>query len=218
MRPLPHVCAARHDHTNKNQIFLCSEGTHRYSVWINNFQSFSSRGRSFNGNSFKGKLLTLLPLTGQTSRQQICLTLMNFFFFWIVLGELVSVTTDGAPSTVGREKGLISLHFFSYHCIIHQEQLCCIIVLSGELKTMKAKVVKAVNYIRSHALEHRQFRTFLLRKMRRNIKTFHCMLKFTGWAEALHWRGLWTCCRWFKSSLHRRSKLICITSVMTNSH
>lgn len=37
----------------------------------------------------------------------------------------------------------------------------CNIVLSGELKTMKGKVVKAVNYTRSHALEHRQFRKFV---------------------------------------------------------
>lgn len=37
----------------------------------------------------------------------------------------------------------------------------CNIVLSGELKTMKGKVVKAVNHTRSHALEHRQFRKFV---------------------------------------------------------
>lgn len=67
----------------------------------------------------RGELLALLPLTAPTNRQEICLTLMSFFL--IVLGELVSVSTDGAPSTVGRERGLISLHFY----IIDQEQLCC---------------------------------------------------------------------------------------------
>lgn len=127
--------------------------------------------RFFNGNSFVEELLALLPLTGQTRGEDICLTLMGFFRGpgrEIDLGKLVSITTDGAPSMVGKEKGLVALlrkepavsDFFAYHCILHQEQLCCKLK-GGELKTTMGKVVKVVNYIRSHALKHRQFRTLV---------------------------------------------------------
>ncbi|CAJ1079930.1 PREDICTED: general transcription factor II-I repeat domain-containing protein 2-like, partial [Xyrichtys novacula] len=127
--------------------------------------------RFFNGKCFNEELLALLPLTGQTRGEDVCLTVMNFFRGPgkdTDLGKLVSVTTDGAPSMVGRETGLVALlrkelevpNFLSYHCIIHQEQLCCKL-RSGELKTTMGKVVKVVNFIRSHALKHRQFRTLV---------------------------------------------------------
>ena len=129
--------------------------------------------RFFNGTCFKEELLALLPLTGQTRGEDVCLTIMDFFRGpgrEIDLGKLVSVTTDGAPSMVGREKGLVALlrkesgvpsNFLSYHCIIHQEQLCCKLRGGDELKTTMGKVVKVVNYIRAHALKHRQFRTLV---------------------------------------------------------
>ena len=127
--------------------------------------------RFFDGNNFNEELLALLPLTGQTRGEDVCLAVMDFFRGpgkEIDLGKLVSVTTDGAPSMVGREKGLVALlrkeegvpDFLSYHCIIHQEQLCCKL-RGGELKTTMGKVVKVVNFIRSHALKHRQFRTLV---------------------------------------------------------
>ena len=57
-------------------------------------------------------MLALLPLTGQTRGQDIHATLMFFFRGpgkTINLKNLVSVTTDGAPSVIGKEKGVIAL-------------------------------------------------------------------------------------------------------------
>ncbi|XP_029647136.1 general transcription factor II-I repeat domain-containing protein 2A-like [Octopus sinensis] len=45
-----------------------------------------------------------------------------------------------------------------YHCIIHQESLCSKII---KFDHVMDNVVKAVNFIRSRALNHRQFRNFL---------------------------------------------------------
>lgn len=78
------------------------------------------------------------------------------------------MTTDGAPSMVGKEKGLIALlrndpempDFFSYHCILHQEQLCSKL-RGGELKVTMDSVTRTVNFILAHALKHRQFRSLV---------------------------------------------------------
>lgn len=65
------------------------------------------------------------------------------------------------PLRLEGKRGLISLHFY----IIDQEQLCCTLQHCFERWTPNnesdSKVVKAVNYTRSHALEHRQFRKFV---------------------------------------------------------
>uniref|UniRef100_A0A3P8U5H8 HAT C-terminal dimerisation domain-containing protein n=1 Tax=Amphiprion percula TaxID=161767 RepID=A0A3P8U5H8_AMPPE len=115
--------------------------------------------RFFNGDTFMEEMLALLPLTGQTRGEDICLVLTDFFQGpgrEIDLGKLVSITTDGAPSMKRRRISRL----FAYHCILHQEQLCCKLK-GGELKTTMGKVVKVVNYIRGDALKHRQFRTLV---------------------------------------------------------
>ena len=82
----------------------------------------------------------------------------------------VSLATDGAPSMVGRKAGVATKFrdkvqtanggqgFWVFHCILHQEALCC--------KTLKmdhvmSVVVKTVNFIRARGLNHRQFDAFL---------------------------------------------------------
>ncbi|KAA8579888.1 hypothetical protein FQN60_005423 [Etheostoma spectabile] len=46
------------------------------------------------------------------------------------LNQVVSITTDGAPAMVGRERRAVARkkednpHLISYHCIIHQSVLC----------------------------------------------------------------------------------------------
>ena len=87
------------------------------------------------------------------------------------LSKLVSVTTDGAPAMVGVVKGFVTLlekHIISenygdklikLHCIIHQESLCA---ASLHMEEVMKVAVKVVNYIKSNALNHRQFKQFLL--------------------------------------------------------
>ena len=84
--------------------------------------------------------------------------------------RLVSVTTDGAPSLTGNNVGLVKKvddevsgmypcrKVIPLHCIIHQESLCKSVL---HVKHIVDLVAKAVNYIRSKGLYHRQFLSFL---------------------------------------------------------
>ncbi|XP_066953353.1 general transcription factor II-I repeat domain-containing protein 2A-like [Macrobrachium rosenbergii] len=86
------------------------------------------------------------------------------------LDKLARITTDGAPSLIGKHCGLVTLmndkikedfpshSVLSFHCIIHQESLCR---SSFKLKHVMDPVVRAVNLIRARGLNHRQFRSFL---------------------------------------------------------
>lgn len=78
--------------------------------------------------------------------------------------------TDGAPSMIGSKIGMVTLlsehmkekgiqtDLIKYHCIIHQQNL---IGKSLGFDHVMKKVVKAVNFIRSRGLNHRQFKEFL---------------------------------------------------------
>ena len=84
--------------------------------------------------------------------------------------KMSGVTTDGAPAMTGKNSGLIGLlkaelrklgvksELVTYHCIIHQENLCARQI---RLKEVMSVVVSTVNYIRSRSLNHRQFKEML---------------------------------------------------------
>ena len=86
------------------------------------------------------------------------------------LDKLASITTDGAPSLIGKHCGLVTLmndkikedfpshSALPFHCIIYQESLC---KSSLKLRHVMDLVVRAVNSIRARGLKHRQFRSFL---------------------------------------------------------
>ena len=158
---------------------LCSdlENTEYFSLAIDESTDRSDTAqlivwvRYSNGEEFVEEMLALLPLKLQTRGEDIYTQIMTFFKGpgkRVVLNKLVSITTDGAPSMVGKDKGLIALfrknndipEFFAYHCILHQEQLCCKLKKGGLRDTME-KVVKIVNFIIAHALKHRQFKSLL---------------------------------------------------------
>ncbi|XP_069502448.1 general transcription factor II-I repeat domain-containing protein 2-like [Ambystoma mexicanum] len=104
--------------------------------------------------------------TGEDIYEKVCQTLNGLELDW---AKLASVTTDGAPSMVGSKKGVIARinqemdkhnysHPIAIHCLIHQQALC-----SKSLKFVSVMtiVVSCVNFIRAHALKHRQFQEFL---------------------------------------------------------
>ena len=75
------------------------------------------------------------------------------------------ITTDGAPALTGKHDGFITLfkesvdhEILSYHCLIHQQQLCA---QKLNLKHLMTDFVKVVNFIRSRGLNHREFKAFL---------------------------------------------------------
>lgn len=82
-------------------------------------------------------LLALRPLTGRTRAEDIFKAFLSVVDrFNLDLKKLVSVCTDGAPAMLGIHAGFVALiknhiekHFktdlfVSFHCIIHQENLC----------------------------------------------------------------------------------------------
>ena len=89
----------------------------------------------------------LLPLKGTTTGEDIfeavklCSEDLDFQF-----NKLMSVTTDGAPSMVGENKGIVTLienhmkengiqtELVKFHCTIHQQDLCA---KSASLKEVK---------------------------------------------------------------------------------
>ena len=83
------------------------------------------------------------------------------------LSNLVSVCTDGAPSMIGKHEGFVALlrkelpnpdTLISFHCILHQQNLCAKSALQSD--TLNG-VIGIVNYIRANAMRHRQFRQML---------------------------------------------------------
>lgn len=80
--------------------------------------------------------------------------------------KMVSLSTDGAPAMIGKEKGLVkrikdkNAGLLSYQCIIHQAALCG--KLSVTVKEVMDSLIKLINFMRSRsALQHRQFKEFL---------------------------------------------------------
>ena len=83
------------------------------------------------------------------------------------LSNLVSVFTDGAPSMIGTHEGFVALlqrelpnsdSLMSFHCILHQQNLCAKSVFLSD--TLNG-VIGVMNYIRANAMSHRQFRQML---------------------------------------------------------
>ncbi|XP_025422909.1 general transcription factor II-I repeat domain-containing protein 2-like [Sipha flava] len=77
--------------------------------------------------------------------------------------KIVSISTDGAPAMMGKEKGLLKIirdnnsGILTYQCIIHQTSLC-----SKLSATLKDVMDSLINFIRSRSsLQHRQFKEFL---------------------------------------------------------
>uniref|UniRef100_A0A8D8SJW9 General transcription factor II-I repeat domain-containing protein 2B n=4 Tax=Cacopsylla melanoneura TaxID=428564 RepID=A0A8D8SJW9_9HEMI len=115
------------------------------------------------------ELAALYPMKETTRGEDVFLSLKEVLQkYGLKFNNLAGIATDGAPSMVGKNEGLVALirkHFdfsdtplMQYHCIIHQVHLCAKKVnFEGVMKV----VVKTVNFIKSKGLNHRDFQTFL---------------------------------------------------------
>ena len=114
----------------------------------------------------------LVPMKGTTTGADILKALLQCTNrMSLDLSKLVSITTDGVPAMIGKNKGAVALvqkhlediglnnKITKIHCLIYQEALCA---KTTNLKSVMDTVVKAVNMILSHKLNHRQFRELLL--------------------------------------------------------
>lgn len=115
------------------------------------------------------EILSLISLTTQTRGIDIYNAFQSVLEFYnLDMSKLFVVATDGAASMTGPDIGFVSLlrkslnahDIIGLHCIIHIESLCAKMGLA-ELNDIINSVSKLINYIKSHALIHREFMEFL---------------------------------------------------------
>ncbi|CAN8029908.1 unnamed protein product, partial [Ixodes persulcatus] len=117
--------------------------------------------------SVREELLDVVALKETTRSVDIKNALLTMLErFDVPLQKLVAIATDGAPAMVGKNVGLVGLlrsdpstpDFLPIHCIIHREHL---VAKHFSYKDVMSTILRVVNYIRSNAKIHRQFRNFL---------------------------------------------------------
>ena len=110
------------------------------------------------------------------------------------IAKLTAIITDGAPSMIGSVNGLVRLckadqifpEFWNFHCIIHREQL---VSTSLKLDNVMKTAMKIVNYIRTHALNHRQFKN-LIAELDQGLPgdlPLHCTVRWLSKSQELFW-------------------------------
>lgn len=138
-------------------------------------------------------LLNLCSLHDTTTGKDIYENLIKQLTdFNLPLEKLSGVCTDGAPAMAGRQNGLIGLVLksrlweiqpYTYHCIIHQENLAAQTLKMDHVMNL---VVSTVNFIRSRALNHRQFKQ-MLQEMDSEFTdvTYYCKVRWLSNAKTL---------------------------------
>ncbi|KAL4008962.1 hypothetical protein ACER0C_002814 [Sarotherodon galilaeus] len=115
----------------------------------------------------KEELLDIVPLKDRTCGIDVKETMMAAFEKAnLPITKLTAIAMDGAPAMMGSVNGLVGLckadqtipDFWNFHCIIHMEQL---VSKSLNLDNVMKPVTEIVNYIRTHALNHRQFKNLI---------------------------------------------------------
>lgn len=119
-------------------------------------------------------ILALVPLHEQTRAVDVFDAFRQVQLrFNLDLKKLVCVCTDGAPTMIGKHKGFVARlkkfisdnndeidhELISYHCIIHQQNLCAAAV--GDESTVLTTITKIINTIRSSSLRHRRFKLLM---------------------------------------------------------
>lgn len=117
------------------------------------------------------EFVSVVPMTDTTTANDVFVSLVGALdALEVDWGRAVSVATDGAPSMVGRKAGVVvklrekvreanpDQVFWNFHCILHQEALCC---KSLKMEHVMNVVIATVNFIRARELNHRQFDAFL---------------------------------------------------------
>jgi hypothetical protein len=118
------------------------------------------------------EMLALQPMKGTTTGLDIFAEMKSAMSrFGLSFQKLTGVSTDGAPAMTGCHVGLVAQiknHMNTLeidhsdvtmiHCIIHQQNLCA---KSLKFVTLMKTVTSTVNYIKSNALNHREFKEFL---------------------------------------------------------
>ncbi|XP_042891739.1 general transcription factor II-I repeat domain-containing protein 2A-like [Penaeus japonicus] len=115
------------------------------------------------------ELCCLKPMHGTTKGEDVLKTFTDHFEDrGVDIRKIFAVTTNGAPTMVGKDEGFTKMvedrighPILKLPCIIHQEDLCAKI-LSSDLNEVMATVAKIANFLVAHSsLVHWQFQSFL---------------------------------------------------------
>lgn len=117
--------------------------------------------------AFCKDLLGITPLQTSTRGEDIYLAIEEMLTKrGIEPKQVVSITTDGAPAMIWREKGAVArlkednTELKAYHCNIHQSVLCT--SLSDEHAEVMNTMMKMIHFIRaSSSYQHCMLRKFL---------------------------------------------------------
>jgi len=135
---------------------------------ISGYAQLAVFARYKSGNIMREELVKLITLTGRTTGLAVFKEFADTFMKMnIDLQKIVSVTTDGAPSMIGKNIGFIQQlkhsvqhSLIEFHCLIHQEVLCAKQGLKTFSNVMPV-VTKIVNFINARALNKREFAKLL---------------------------------------------------------
>uniref|UniRef100_A0A0L8IFV7 DUF4371 domain-containing protein n=1 Tax=Octopus bimaculoides TaxID=37653 RepID=A0A0L8IFV7_OCTBM len=90
--------------------------------------------------------------TGRDIIEHVNLSLEKFH---VDRNKINSITTDGAPALTE----MFDHDILSYHCLIHQQQLCA---QKLNMKYLMTDIVSVVHFIRSQCLNHRTLKAYLV--------------------------------------------------------
>ncbi|XP_025202883.1 SCAN domain-containing protein 3-like [Melanaphis sacchari] len=138
------------------------------------------------------ELIKLASIPAKTTGENICEVVVNVLEdIGLNLSKIISVTTDGAPCMIGKDRGFVNLFskkighpLIGFHCIIHQEALCAKDGLLQYENILKL-VTKIVNFINARALNKRQFSLLL-----EEVNSIHkglVMLRTVNKLSSLDW-------------------------------
>ena len=117
--------------------------------------------------AIKEDLLDIVPLKDRTRGIDVKASMMAVFAKAnLPISKLTAIATDGALAMVGSANGLFGLckadqtlpELWNFHCIMHREQL---VSKSLNLDNVMKPVMEIINYICTHALNHKQFRNLI---------------------------------------------------------
>ncbi|CAI5669575.1 unnamed protein product [Oreochromis niloticus] len=138
----------------------------------------------------KEELLDIVPLKDRTRGIDVKETMMAAFEKAnLPITKLTAIATDGAPAMMGSVNGLVGLckadqtipDFWNF---IHMEQLMS---KSLNLDNVMKPVMEIVNYIRTHALNHRQFKN-LITELDQGLPgdlPLHCTVRWLSTGQVL---------------------------------
>ena len=147
---------------------------HAYSICLDESTDVTSStrlaiiARYHKDNEMHEETIKLSTLSTTTTGADLCETVVTELRnAGVDITKIVSVTTDGAPSMIGKDTGFVALFtrhvghpLLTFHCIVHQEALCAKSGLK-ELEVIMKCVTKTVNFITARALNNRKFAQLL---------------------------------------------------------